>query len=84
MMLLGLWAVSSHVPQISATPPQFSRRPAVTCQRYQPHLAGSPGQSLSMFFPEFGQVTAVSEHLLPLASVQGEAPALPLTSTSAE
>lgn len=56
----------------------------MTCQRYQPHLARSPGQSLSMFFPEFGQVTAVSEHLLPLASVQGEAPALPLTSTSAE
>lgn len=44
-----------------------------------------PQGSLSFaVFPELGHATAVREHLLAMAVVQGEAPALPLTSTSTE
>lgn len=57
----------------------------MTCQGYQAPLASSPrAVSLSLFFPELGHATAVREHLLAMAVVQGEAPALPLTSTSTE
>lgn len=49
-----------------------------------PIWPAAPGQSLSLFFPVLGHVTAVRQHLLVMATVQHEAPALPLTSTSAE
>lgn len=87
MMLWGSGQGPLTFPRSCPLPPRFCRRlPEPSCDPPKiPAPSGRQPQAVPLaVLSQFGKVTAVSEHLLPMASVQGEAPALPLTSTSTE
>lgn len=72
---------SCHFPLVGQGLLEASCAPAGDARPIWP---AAPGQCLSLFSPGLRRATDVREHLLAMAVVQGEAPALPLTSTSTE